>query len=528
MIDPDVKKTDPPEAETPPLIQPDKSEIYLPRVAKGAMINLFGVFSRTVLATAYTLLLARMLSVNDLGQYFLILTIVNILGLVSTVGLDLGVVRFVSLYAGEGQVRLVRRTAAISLLIGLVIAMFVSMALILVAPFVSSTFFESGSTAVTGIRIFALSIPFWVLARLFNAITQGLHFMRYQVYSRDLGEQFAKFGLSFVALLMGLELVGVAWANVIAIAGAATMAAVFAYWAMPVENKPVEPKSEQSARRLLRYSLPLAFSNVLGMVLTWIDLLLLGYLGTPTEVGFYGAALRVGVISAAILIAFSTVFAPVIADLFNRHLTHDLQALFKTLNRWIFICSLPLIISQILFADSIMNLFGAEFSAGSEVLILLAVGQLFHATAGLSGSMLLMSGHSKLELINIMVTLAVNVGLCYLLIPSFGILGAGMANILAAGLINFMRSLEVWMLMRIHAYDRDYTKPVLACITSTILMASLQYYIFGGKTLGQLALLASGLIIIYVLVTITMGLNSKDKAILRLIKARLMTVGAGG
>ena len=52
---------------------------YLPRVAKGAMINLSGTIARTVLAYGYTVFLARMLPVSGLGQYFLIMTIVNIL-----------------------------------------------------------------------------------------------------------------------------------------------------------------------------------------------------------------------------------------------------------------------------------------------------------------------------------------------------------------------------------------------------------------------------------------------------------------
>lgn len=511
--------------DTKPGGHPDKSTGYLPQVAKGAMINLVGVFARTLIASAYTLMLARLLSVTELGQYFLILTIVNILGLVSTIGLDLGVVRFVSLYAGESRSWLVQKTVATSILICVVISMFITLLLIMLAPFVSRFFLDDDTTATIAIRIFALSIPFWVLARLFNATTQGLHRMRYQVYSRDLSEQIIKFGLSFAVLSIGLGLVGVAWASVISIAAAAVLAAGFAFIIMPAANKQSQPKHERSTKRLLRYSMPLAFSNVLGMVLTWIDLLLLGYLGTPSDVGLYGAALRVGVISSAILLAFATVFAPVIADLFNRKQTYDLQALFKTLNRWIFIFSLPFIIAQILFADSIMSLFGGEYSFGKEVLIILATGQLLYASAGLSGNMLLMSGRSKLELINILVTLGVNVGLCYLLIPTYGINGAGLANILSAGLIISMRSIEVWIIMKMHAYDHNYIKPVLAGAASAALMALATHFVFTGNALSQLVILITGLMATYIFATVMMGLNDQDRNILKLIKSRLLPVG---
>ena len=122
--------------------EPGKSA-YLPQVARGAVINFSGIAGRTVLVYGYTFLLARMLSVGELGEYFLMLTIINLLGLAAMVGLDTGVVRYVALYAGEGRMRLARKTLKAGLMFGIPVSLVFAEALFIGAQSVSDHFFES-------------------------------------------------------------------------------------------------------------------------------------------------------------------------------------------------------------------------------------------------------------------------------------------------------------------------------------------------------------------------------------------------
>jgi O-antigen/teichoic acid export membrane protein len=239
-------------AKNTSITKADHQLVYLPHVAKGAMINLLGAASRTVLLYAYTLLLARTLAASELGEYFLVFTIVNILGLIATVGLDFGVVRYVALFAGEGKYGLARKTMITGLLLGVPIAVVVALVLIGLAPQVSAAFLDNTRTAVMTLRTFAISIPFWVTARLFNATTQGLHRMQYQVYSRDIGEQFSKFTFSILALMLGAGLVGVVWANVASVAVAAGMSCWYAILVLPRANER-ERAQPSPVRRILRY-----------------------------------------------------------------------------------------------------------------------------------------------------------------------------------------------------------------------------------------------------------------------------------
>jgi len=505
-----------------PATQSSDLPAYLPQVAKGALINLSGTIIRTLLAYGYTVMLARMLPVSDLGRYFLIMTVVNIIGLACTVGMDFGVVRYVSLYAGEGNFRLAYKMLATALSIGVMIGIVVAAFVIALAPVAVDRLHESGDTSIAALRIFAISIPFWVAARLFNSTTQGLHRMRYQVYSRDLGEQLSKLTLTIAALMLGAGLLGVIWANVASVLVAMLLSLFFTFKIMSRQGENLVQGAKGSARDLLRYSFPLAFSNILGMVMVWSDMLIMGYLGTSTEVGFYGAALRVGVISSALFLSFTTVFTPVISDLHNKRFTGQLNSLYKTVTRWIFICTLPLVLLQLLFADPIMGMFGNQFAAGSGALMILALSQMVNSASGPAGYMVLMSGRSRMELLNISAALGISVLACFLLIPSYGLIGAALANLAAAAVINTMRATEVWIFMHTHAYDLGYIKPLLAGTASVAMVVLLGRYFIGNTGLFRVAILAASMLVVYTAVTVMLGLSAQDKTVLGLVKKRLI------
>lgn len=494
-----------------------ENSAYLPQVARGAFINFSGIIVRMILVYGYTFLLARMLSVSDLGEYFLMFTIINLLGLASMVGLDTGVVRYVALYAGEGKMSLARRTLKAGLMFGIPVSLVFATAVFVGADYISNKFFESSGNAVTGLRIFSMAIPFLVAARLFNAATQGMHQMKYQVLSRDIGEQVAKIGLSVVLLLMGGGLIGVVWANVASTGTAVVLASVFALMVL-AGPKGNNEEGIRPAIEVLKYSYPLAFANIVVALILWIDTLLLGYLGSPEDVGIYGVALKLSIIGAKIITAFVIVFTPIIADLWNRGRIAELNQLYITVSRWIFILSVPVFLLLTLFSDSLMRIFGANFVVGSSALVLLAFGQLFHASTGAAGLMVLMSGHSKLELFNVTATLAFNAALCFLLIPDYGITGAAIAHMSGLALINLLRVTEIWILMRMFAYDRSYYKPVISALISAVVIGIIGRYVIMDAGLIQLVALAALLLIIYVSSMVLLGLEEQDKAILRRFK----------
>ena len=500
----------------------------LPKVVKGAGINLVGAVSRTILLYAYTLFLARVLAPKQLGNYFLIFTIVNISGAVAAAGLDLGIVRYVALYAGEKKYNLVRKSFFAGLWMGIPISLVFTIAIIVAAPRISSIFLDGSKSSATALQIFALTIPFWVAARLLNALTQGLHMMQYQVYSRDMGEQFSKLVFSVIALVAGGGLIGIIWANMSSVVLAMGMSLTFVFMVLPKRTS-YEFSGGNPGMQLFRFSLPLALSNVIGMALLWIDMLMIGYLGTSSDAGYYGTAMRVGTGSAVIMTALATVFSPVISDLYHKREFSELNSLYKTVSRWAFSLSLPFFLIVALLAGPALRLFGSNFSTvASGALILLALSQLVNAGTGVAGLLVLMSGHSRMELINVTVSLAIDISLCFLLIPSLGIIGAALANLASASVINLMRTVEAWLFVRMHAYNLNYIKPVFAGMVSSLAVL-IEGRIVGPDASLLLSLMLPSVLfaVFYISMIFALGLDVHDKVIIDQLKNRFARADAG-
>ena len=497
----------------------EQSSAYLPHMAKGVVINLFGAFIRNGLLFVYTFLLARTLTAGDLGKYFLLFTIVNVAGSIATMGMDFGIVRFIALFVGEGSVSLARNVFKAGVIIGILLSLVFTVVLLFAAPLVARILMNDNGEAILGLRIFALSIPFWVTARLLNSTSQGLHIMKHRVYSRDVGEQASKLLFSIFAIGLGAGLIGVVWANVASVIFAMSMSLWFVILALPKNTK--NEKVVNQASSLFRYSYPLAFSYIIATFLSYIDLLMLGHFGNSADVGYYGSALRIIGGIQILFLAFSTVFMPIISDLYNKGSMLELQVLYKTVCRWLFVFTLPFLLILILFSSSIMKLFGGGFVAADSALIILAIGQLIYSSVGTAGLMISMSGHPKIELYNVIFSLMVNFFLCFLLIPDFGMLGAAVANTSAYVAINLARVIEVWFLLKMHTFENNYFKPLIAGAAVTSLILILSHFKSISSGLGFFIAGVIFLMVSYIGIFLVQGLSGQDLIILQHLKNRL-------
>ena len=86
----------------------------LSKITKGAGITLGGMVGGKGLLFFYTIFLARVLGISDLGFYFLGITIVGVLAVLSNLGLNIGVTRFVAIYSGRSDLRRLKGTVLIS------------------------------------------------------------------------------------------------------------------------------------------------------------------------------------------------------------------------------------------------------------------------------------------------------------------------------------------------------------------------------------------------------------------------------
>lgn len=216
----------------------------------------------------------------------------------------------------------------------------------------------------------------------------------------------------------------------------------------------VKPINE--SRILFRFSLPMLLVFIVHLLIIWTDTLMLGYFTSSKEVGIYNLAMRTAWFITMFLVSFNTIFAPIIADLYHKKELKKLESLFKTITKWIYMVSLPVFLLLALLSKEVMSLYGQDFIAGWIPLIILAFTNLVNAGTGCTGYMLAMTGKQDLMMYNGLGVCFLNIFLNYLLIPSYGIIGASIASGISINIYALVMLIEVYIFLKIHPYNKTF------------------------------------------------------------------------
>jgi O-antigen/teichoic acid export membrane protein len=451
----------------------------LPKIMKGASVNLFGTVIGKALYLLYAVFLARVLGAHDLGIYFLGLGIVFFLGVVGNLGLNSATVRYTALYNARNDLQRLKgitiAAPSLSLLIGAALTMIV----FFFADVAAARIFHKPELGNI-LKILSLSLPFECSMRVLLATTQGLKLMTYTAFTENVLWVGARFGFTLILVLgfdMGVK--GTAWAYILSSVVCAGAAFYFATRHIPLFSKAVSSIFEY--KEIMKFSIPMAFSETVYNLMAQADVLMLGFFATAANIGIYSVALRIVVMAQIVFNIFMPVFNPFISELYDRKKLDRLAALLKAITRWNVIASFPIFMSILCFPALFLGIFGEGFLEASSCLVILAVARIFTAPSILPNSMLSMAGRPDLQLVNNAGMLVLTIILNFILIPAYGITGAAAATGTCLVVVSAVRIIEVYRLMGIHPFTRDLVKPVIGGMAAFMVSYGMQLAI--GSTL---------------------------------------------
>ena len=493
----------------------------LSKITKGAGINLAGMIGGKGLLFFYTIFLARVLGVGDLGLYFLGITIVGFLAVLSNLGLNIGVTRFVAIYHGRNDPHRMKGTVLISAAITLLPSLLMVCLIFLLGDIIATSIFHKPELGKV-IKLLSLSIPFDSLMWIFLAATRGLKLMQYTAYTENLCWVGLRF-LFAVLFMLGFEmgLGGAVLAYIVSSFFSAGLAFHYANKLIPLTDRKVVPVFE--ARNLLKFSIPMVFSAFLHNLNRQIDILMLGLFVTAAEVGIYGVAVRLIVLAQVFFGIFQPVFEPFVSDLHAKKEMVKLANFLKSITKWSVTMSFPVFLSLLCFPVFFLHLFGKEFVQGASCLVILVIAHILSSLSGLTNTVIYMSGKSDITFRNNLTVLIINAILNYLLIPLYGIIGAALATGISLVLIVFLRILEAYYLMKIHPFKIDLWKPILAGLMSLILILFLRSSVPATGTDVIIALLFI-FFLFYMSLIYLFKLNDEDLYVKSLIQKRLSSL----
>ncbi len=381
--------------------------------------------------------LARVLGASGAGAFFLAFTALTVASLVGRLGLDNALLRFSGAFAGSDEwerVAGVERTGIRLALVGSVAA---ALAVVLLSGWLARDLFRSPDL-VLPIRILALAVVPFALSRLYGELLKGVSRVRSAVLVQNVLVPVVALPL---ILLMGREwdVPGATLAYLVA----SGMAAVIGWWLWRRAVPAGPPERSFPVGRLLRTSFPLFWVAGLDLVMRSVDVIALGTWWSTEEVGVYGVAARVSLLTSYVLVSVNAVAAPRFAALHARGEPDRLEGFARKATLLIALLTLPALLLLLAVPASVLGLFGSEFRAGAGALTVLIAGQLVNVATGPVGYLLMMSGHEKLMRNNVAAAAVLNVLLNVVLVPPFGIMGAAVATAVSLAVMNVVSAVLV-------------------------------------------------------------------------------------
>ncbi len=389
-------------------------------------------------------LLARLLTPQDLGTYFLAYSILSLGTSLGTLGMTDTVVRLVAQGMGLNLFGKVRRVISIVLGVGVLGALGVGLAYLLFGDVLANNVFNAPAlAAITG--LVAGWIMVGTLQGLLGETFRGFHDIR---LATVLGGQTTGGGASGVAtvtlLTASLFLLWVVngQATLVTVvllsicSGAATT--LVAGWLLhrsmtrlppPTPDESRKPHTKKVLREVLSISLPLLIVTLVMMVRTNGDVWILGAFLPQSELALYGAASRLVSMVTMPMAIVTAIAPPLIAEMYSQGKREDLEHALRGMATLTGIPAWLASMACIFFAGPILGVvYGDYYREGAAVLALLSIGLFASVCAGSCGIVLAYTGHQKMLMVITIVTSTATLIAMLATVKAYGIVGVAVSR----------------------------------------------------------------------------------------------------
>jgi len=349
-------------------------------------------------------LLARLLSPQEFGAYFLAISVVSLGAVIGSLGLAKPAVRFVAEGMGLNRSGRVRRAIYTVLGLGVLGALVVGLAyLLVVGELVGRYLFDSSVlVAVTGLMAGWMAMA--VVQELIAETFRGFHDFRMATLLGSL----ASGGKSGALVMRGLLLACLVllWLKggetdlktiMLVSLGSGSVSALLSVWLLRSRTSSLGLQGAEnplSPKQVLHVSLPILAIELTAFVLQSSDIWILGALRSQEEVALYSAAARLVALVAMPLLMVNLVLPPIIAELYAQGKTSKLERTIRTFSTVAGVPSMLVLTVFILLGEPILGLvYGDYYRSAVAVLVLLSAAKVAAVWSGSCGLVLQMTNH---------------------------------------------------------------------------------------------------------------------------------------
>jgi O-antigen/teichoic acid export membrane protein len=486
-------------------------------VAKGAGFLAGGRAFSTGIRFVTAVILARLLGAEDYGLYILMVSIAFAVASVASLGLDLAMERHIAVASRRDD----RDGANGSLQVGMwgtLIPALIGAALLagLADVIAHDIMDEPGLEPL--LQVSAVLSVLYCMTTLMVSVIVGCKRIDQAALANHVIQPVAR--LVFILLLAVVGMTAYLAGIALVLSYVVVIGVLLSLINRRIPLVGLVRPARRDMREIVAFAFPAWYAGVLRIVRTRIQPLLLGAAGSAANVGVFSVVTSASALGQLAMLSINAALRPTLAELHDAGDAAEVGRLYATTTRWTLAASLPLFLFMVLAPESLLGLFGATFESGATALVIAASAEVVNAGTGMCGTIIAMSGHNKLKVVNATVWMVVTVGANVVMIPLWGVIGAALAILVSTVMINVLRVVEVWVLMRILPWDRHIWKTIAATAgaagAGALAVAALP------PMLGVVALvaLALGIGLVFVVILAVLGFEPDDRMVIDELRQR--------
>ncbi len=485
--------------------------------AKGGSVLFIGRLTTFVSRFIVTFLLTRLLGPEQYGVYNIGLSAATIAYSLGLFGMDDALVRYVALWMSRGDDKGVWGSIQIGLLISMSLSTLTAVGLFVLSQVIAIQVFHDAQLAPV-LQLVSVIVPFLTLSDVLAGATRGFKKMEHTVIAQNLIQPALR-----VILIIFFAIAGLTVVEAIIIYGLADLAAsVVLTFFLNREFSLRRPLREarHDVKGVLDYSFPIWLSDLMTNFRSSIQTVLIGSLSGVLTVGIFSVANQLNLFADLVQSSATTAVKPIIVELHDRGNNVQLGRLYQTVSKWMFAFNLPVFLLIVLFPATILSIFGKGFAQGATALIILASASLVDAVTGMCGAVLDMTGYTKLKLFNSITRLALIMGLNVLLIPDYGIVGAAIAALVGETVVNLLRLVQVYILLRLVPYNRSSLAPMAAGLVGLVCLWAVRTWVPIAPQWVSVVVQSAAFVTAYAGLLLAFGMDREDRQALGYLTGR--------
>lgn len=407
---------------------------YSKEVAKGSLWGLAGSAVFYLASFFYVVLIARAVSQDDIGTFFLALSVVSAGAILDNLGLSSAISRYIPYFEGKGEQGKIRSLLKVSYGIVTILSLLLFAVLWLLSDMIGAIY--QNMALAEAIRMLSAFLLFSNILNMNVAYLRGRADIKRMQLSAN-SQNFLKLALTAIFFIaFGPTIWAMIGAFILSFVLSVFVSSFFVVGDMRgIQVGGADLPAMEVMMEILPFGIMVGLVQSLGAIFISANRLILGYLVDPAQSAQVIAIYTFAATLAAVIMAFPTsighIFMPMMARLYGEGKLDRMRAVTETAQRWSLFIMIPVGLVMVAFSGDILAVvYGESYRSGGLVMSILTIGFLL---SGISFMLSLTLIAMRLVTVQLKIVLAsglLNVLGTILLIPVLGMEGSAIASLI--------------------------------------------------------------------------------------------------